>query len=139
MRLMTLTAILAGTSSLCAVVAVADETRSQAIQSVIAEQLQAFQADDFDRAFTYASPNIKRLFGSPQRFGQMVRQGYPMVWRPAEVDYLGLREDTGRPTQRVMIRDAAGALHVLDYEMIETPEGWQINGVRVLPAGGIGA
>ena len=36
--------------------------------------------------------------------------------------------------QRVMITDAAGRTHLLDYEMIETPEGWQINGVSLLPA-----
>ena len=34
------------------------------IQSVISSQIQAFQADDFETAFTYASPTIKRLFGS---------------------------------------------------------------------------
>jgi hypothetical protein len=24
--------------------------------------------------------------------------------------------------------------YILDYQMIETPEGWQINGVQVIPA-----
>jgi hypothetical protein len=30
--------------------------------------------------------------------------------------------------------DAAGAGWIVDYEMIETPEGWRINGVTVRPA-----
>ena len=30
-----------------------------------------------------------------------------------------------------MITDAAGRTHLLDYEMIETPEGWQMTLVRM--------
>ena len=104
-----------------------------------ARGIQPRKADDFGTAFTFASPNIKGIFGTAERFGQMVRQGYPMVHRPDDVRFLGLREDSGRTIQRVMIRDAQGRLHMLDYEMIETPEGWQINGVRLLPPQGAGA
>jgi hypothetical protein len=103
------------------------------IQGVIQSQIDAFLEDDFAEAFTYASPMIKGVFGSPERFGMMVREGYPMVWRPAEVRFLGLRERRGLPVQRVMITDAGGTVHMLDYEMIETGEGWQINGVQLLP------
>ena len=102
------------------------------ITQVITDQIAAFQADDFDTAFTYASPNIKRLFGSPERFGQMVREGYPMVYRPAEVTMLESRAMGERVQQRVMIRDAAGRLHMLSYHMIDTGDGWQINGVQLL-------
>ena len=47
--------------------------------------------------------------------------------------FLELREIAGRLWQMVMIRDAQGDLHVLDYQMIETAQGWQINGVQLLP------
>ncbi len=109
------------------------------IQRVINDQLSAFLADDFDTAFTYASPNIKRLFGSPERFGQMVRNGYPMVHRPEEVTMLDQQEMDGRVMQRVMIRDMTGRVHMLAYQMIETDEGWQINGVQILRAPEVGA
>lgn len=109
------------------------------IRGVISNQITAFQADDFGAAFGFASPNIKGIFGSPERFGAMVRQGYPMVHRPEEVRYLGLRMEAGRQVQRVMIRDGAGRVHFLDYEMIEAEGGWQINGVRLLPPQGAGA
>ena len=49
------------------------------IEKVISNQIDAFLADDFETAFTYASPMIKDIFGTPEKFGQMVRQGYPMV------------------------------------------------------------
>jgi hypothetical protein len=109
------------------------------IQRVINDQLQAFLADDFDTAFTYASPSIKRMFGSPERFGQMVRDGYPMVHRPEDVTMLDQREMDGRVFQRVMIRDMGGRVHMLAYQMIETDEGWQINGVQILRAPEVGA
>lgn len=113
--------------------------QEEAIRGTIQSQLEAFLADDFATAFTFASPNIKRLFGTPERFGLMVREGYPMVWRPGEVRYLELEGQGGVRSQKVVITDAAGVPHVLDYQMIETTEGWQINGVRILQAPPVGA
>ena len=64
----------------------------------------------------------------------MVAQGYPMVWRPAEVRYLELREVAGTFLQQVMITDAAGARHILEYQMQELEGGWKINGVQIVKA-----
>ncbi|MFQ6553830.1 DUF4864 domain-containing protein [Aestuariibius insulae] len=112
---------------------------SAAIERTIQNQMEAFQARDPEAAFEYASPMIKGMFGTPETFGTMVEQGYPMVWNNAEVRYLDLREVAGRLWQQVMVRDADGKLHMLDYQMIETEEGWQINGVQLLPMPGLGA
>ncbi|MCG6882744.1 MAG: DUF4864 domain-containing protein [Silicimonas sp.] len=109
------------------------------IEATIGAQIEAFLVDDFAQAFTYASPGIQGIFGNSDRFGQMVRQGYPMVWRPGDVEYLDLREVAGALWQRVMIRDRAGTTHVLDYQMIETSEGWKINGVELLRLPGVAA
>ncbi|MEO0386463.1 MAG: DUF4864 domain-containing protein [Pseudomonadota bacterium] len=115
------------------------QTTDRDIRSVISSQFSAFQADDFGMAFTFASPMIKSMFGTPERFGLMVREGYPMVWRPANVEFAGLEERGGRMVQTVMVTDQAGRLHLLDYEMIETADGWQINGVRLRRPSGAGA
>ncbi len=108
------------------------------LRAVIAAQIDAFQADDFDTAFGYASDAIRRIFGTPERFGQMVQQGYPMVHRPADLRFLEAGRRGAAVLQRVMVADQAQRLHVLEYEMIETPEGWRINGVRLLPGGAAG-
>jgi len=110
-----------------------------AIEDVIGSQLQAFNDRNVEEAWAYASPNIKRLFGSPGNFGTMVQQGYPMVWDNAEVRFLELRDVSGFLWQKIMLRDRSGALHILDYQMIETSQGWQINGVQLLPAPDVGA
>jgi len=112
---------------------------AQAIEGVIGSQLDAFNARDVETAFSYASPMIKGMFGTPQNFGLMVEQGYPMVWSNADVRFLELREIAGQLWQKVLLRDETGGLHVVDYQMIETADGWQINGVSILPAPDVGA
>ncbi|EEE37034.1 hypothetical protein RKLH11_869 [Rhodobacteraceae bacterium KLH11] len=102
------------------------------IEANISAQIQAFRADDFATAFTFASPNIQRLFGDPDNFGAMVRNGYPMVWRPAEVRFLELRDVAGNLWQKVMITDGEGRVHLLDYQMIQQEGRWKINGVQLL-------
>lgn len=119
--------------------AVAAQDAGSAITATIQSQIDAFLSDDFDTAFTFASPNIKRLFGTSERFGRMVRQGYPMVWRPGAVRYLELEDKGGLLFQKVLITDGQGVPHLLEYQMIETPDGWQINGVRILEAPKVGA
>jgi hypothetical protein len=52
---------------------------------------------------------------------------------------LELRKVAGNLWQRVMITDAGGRTHLLDYLMVETPEGWQISTVQLLDSPGIGA
>lgn len=103
-------------------------------RAVISAQIEAFLAQDVTRAYSYASPFIQEKFGTPEQFGAMVRDGYPMVWRPSDVTFLEMRDIAGRLWQGVRVMDAAGAGWIVDYEMIETPEGWRINGVTVRPA-----
>ena len=105
-----------------------------AIEAVIAGQLEDFVARDVPGAWEDASPMIQGLFGTPENFGAMVRNGYPMVWDNAEARFLELREEAGALRQKVVVEDLEGRLWVLDYEMIELPDGWKINGVMVLPA-----
>ncbi len=118
--------------------AVAQMTENPAIQDTIQSQIDAFKVDDFATAFTFASPAIRGMFQTPDNFGRMVQQGYPMVWRPSDVQFLSLREEGGRLWQRVQVRDANGQLHQLDYNMIQTDTGWQINGVQMVQMPGVG-
>ena len=64
-----------------------DDPQTQ-IQTVIENQIAAFKNDDFAQAFSYASPSIKSMFGTAENFGVMVQRGYPMVWRPADVQFM---------------------------------------------------
>ena len=99
------------------------------IRDVISGQFDAFRAGDAAQAFGFASPMIKRIFRTPENFGAMVQGGYPMIWSPGKVEFLGLRDVRGTQYQRVRVTDKGGRVFFFDYEMVETPDGWQINGV----------
>lgn len=105
-----------------------------AISDVITDQFRDFAADDFVGAYDHASPGIKGMFGSPDRFGAMVRQGYPMVWRYRSFRLTDRREEGGFIWQRVEVIDADGMAHALEYRMEQGPAGWKIAGVMLLPA-----
>jgi Domain of unknown function (DUF4864) len=121
-----------------AVLALPAMAQEEPIRETIQSQIDAFLADDFARAFSFASPNIQGMFGTPENFGAMVKQGYPMVYRPADVQMQELREVAGNLWQRVRVVDQAGAAWFLDYMMVETAGGWQINAVQLLPAPDVG-
>lgn len=105
---------------------------------VIGAQMEAFLAGDVETAFGYAAPGIKRMFVTPRNFGIMVRRGYPMVWRPAEVRYGARSERGGAVLQTVYITDEAGTLHALEYTMVPDGATWKIAGVRFLEAPEVG-
>ena len=109
------------------------------IATVIQNQLDAFNEREVETAFTYASPMIQGMFGNPGNFGMMVERGYPMVWTNSNARFLELREVGGWLFQRVLVQDTQGVAHVLEYQMIETSDGWQINGVSIVPAPDVGA
>ncbi len=110
-----------------------------AIQGVISSQIEAFKVDDFATAFTFASPMIQGIFRTPDNFGLMVRNGFPMVWRPAEVQFKDLKGSGKLYMQHVLIRDAKGVYYLLEYQMVQTENGWQINGVTLLEQPPVGA
>ncbi|MFZ5709339.1 MAG: DUF4864 domain-containing protein [Pseudomonadota bacterium] len=109
--------------------AVAQGADGRGIEGVIGMQFDAFRSKDAAKAFTYASPMIQSMFGSPEDFGRMVQGGYPMIWDPSGVEYRGLRVENGLTLQRVRVRDASGKDFMFDYEMLKGPAGWRINGV----------
>ena len=111
-----------------------DAGDSTAIEAVISDQLADFNARDVPGAWEHASPTIQGMFGTPETFGTMVENGYPMVWDNSDARFFELREEAGALRQKVMIEDPQGRAWILDYEMIELPEGWKINGVQGLPA-----
>jgi hypothetical protein len=108
-----------------------------AIVEIISRQLEAFQRDDGEQAFSYASPTIQGMFGSPANFMQMVRDGYAPVYRPRGVKFLDLTTIDSKLTQRVLLVGPDGAAVMALYFMQQQRDGsWRINGcVLVKPPG----
>ena len=100
-----------------------------AIRAVIAEQLDAFAHDDAPRAFSLATSGIRARFGTPEVFIEMVRTGYPVVYRPRFVQFEKPVFVDGEVIQPVRITDAEGRVWIALYPMQRQADGgWRING-----------
>jgi hypothetical protein len=111
-----------------------DAGAQAAIEAVITDQLADFVARDVPGAWEEASPMIQGMFGSPENFGAMVENAYPMVWDNRAAEFQDLEEEAGSLRQTVRVEDPEGRGWLLDYFMVETEAGWKINGVQVRPA-----
>ena len=114
--------------------AVEDADRATII-GVIQGQMAAFRADEAGEAFSYATPGIQRLFGTPERFMAMVRSGYQPVYRPREVEFRELRDTAEGPVQSVFVVGPDGVPVVALYIMQQQADGsWRIAGCVLTPA-----
>jgi Domain of unknown function (DUF4864) len=107
------------------------------VREVIQGQLAAFAADDAEKAFSYAAPNIRSAFASATRFMAMVRGQYAVVYRPASVAFLKLEgltapNESAEVVQRVQMTDANGAPWLAVYSLQrQKNKQWQITGCIV--------
>ena len=105
-----------------------------AIRDIIQSQVEAFRRDDGDAAFGYASPTIRSMFGSPEIFMDMVRQGYQPVYRPREFDFGEIVTLDGQVTQKVHVVGPDGRPVTAFYPMTQLPDGtWRIDGCYLEP------
>ena len=113
---------------------------AKAAQTVIQAQLNAFAADDAKRAFSYAAPSIRTQFGTADNFLRMVRQGYPMVYRPANVSFAKPEMISGKLVQTVQFSDLEGAEWVATYHLErQRNKAWRISACVVEPRSGSSA
>ena len=110
-----------------AAAAVAPED-AQSIQKVVQAQLAAFAADDAKPAFSFAAPNIRTLFDTPESFLAMVRKGYPVVYRPASVLFLTPKALDAEVVQPVHMRDSQGGAWLVMYTLRRQADAsWRIS------------
>ena len=108
------------------------------MQAVIQAQLNAFAADDAKRAFSFAAPKLRQVFGSADRFMAMVRSGYPVVYRPAAVSFFKPQAIDGGFVQRVQLTDADGGVWLATYQLEQQRDrSWRISGCDVVPSEGL--
>jgi hypothetical protein len=109
----------------------------QAVRSVIARQLDAFQRDDAELAFSFAAPSIREQFGTAAAFMQMVRTDYAAVYRPRHTAFLPPIATQAGPVQPVEITDQQGDVRIALYLMQRQPDGeWKIAGCILASAEG---
>ncbi len=107
------------------------------IQAVVQAQLKAFASDDAVRAFSFATPRIRKAFGNADTFLAMVRTSYPMVYRSASVSFFKPEKLNGAWVQRAQMSDEQGALWQVTYALeLQRDGSWRINGCEVAASEG---
>ncbi len=110
-----------------------------AIQSVINQQLRAFQQDDAAGAYAFAAPSIQRMFPDPGIFMDMVRRSYAPVYRPKQAEFSALAERDGALVQEVELVGPDGHAVLALYMMERGADGlWRISGCSLVPSTRLG-
>lgn len=100
------------------------------IQSVIQQQLAAFNSGDRGYAFDLSSPSVQRSFETPEAFNKMVKTNFAQLHHSSAAVFLELRKLDERFVQRVQITGADGTQVVANYVMVKVNDGsWRVGGV----------
>lgn len=105
----------------------------RAIEQTIRKQLDAFGRDDADVAFGFATPDIRRMFGSSDNFLEMVRDHYEPVYRAGGVQFGRLELVDRQWVQTVRIVDQEGRVWRALFTMKRQPDkSWKVGGCQLV-------
>lgn len=109
------------------------QTGDAASQNIVTQQLEAFLAGDFAQAYSYASPDIKKIYPTLDRFMSMVQTGYLPVLRPGNYAFGRFQQmEDGRQLWEVLIRGPDGKDYTAAYYMEKQPDGsWKVDAVSL--------
>jgi hypothetical protein len=108
-------------------------TDQNAIQGVIASQMDAFRHDDGTKAFSFATPQLQTMFGSPASFMGLVRRAYQPVYRPRSYHFGDAHTEGDAVIQEVALIGPDGLPHLALYTMEHEPDGnWKIAACQLL-------
>ena len=108
----------------------------EAVRYTISSQIDAFKNNDVKKAYTFAAPNIQAQFPSPDIFGLMVRNGYPVIWNPKNYKFASFKDLGNRCIQRVLFQSYDGSLETYDYLLEKEGNLWKIAGVLTINSTG---
>ena len=98
-----------------------------------------FQHDDAAGAFGYAAPSTQGVFGTAENFLDMVRRGYPPVYRPHSVEFSTLGQTEDGIIQNVELTGPDGLPYTARYTMEHEADGsWRIIACEILQSRRLG-
>ena len=93
----------------------------EAAQKIIVAQLDAFKADDWDKAVTYQSAGLRRSFASTKQFEEVIKKTYPQFASYKEVKFGKARIDGPMLQIQVQLTGKDGTQIAALYSMIKEP------------------
>jgi len=124
--------------SLLSTLVFADESEivMKEVRNTISSQIEAFKENNIAKAYTFAAPNIQAQFPNPDVFGLMVRNGYPVIWRPKSFKFTKFQDLGNKSIQRVLFQSYDGRLETYDYILEKYDDLWKIAGVLTINLAG---
>ena len=105
------------------------------IRRVIAAQRDALVQEDGERAFSFATPAIRRHFGDADNFVRMVRESYRALLDARYVEFLEGAVIAGDVVQPLRLVLPDGTVMVAIYGMQRETDGrWRINACVIAPS-----
>lgn len=105
------------------------------IRGVVTAQHEALVADDGERAFGFATPALRRQYGSAEAFMRMVRSGYQALVDARYVELLEGAVIEGSTIQPLRLVMPDGTVLVALYTMERQRDGsWRIAGCVIAPS-----
>ncbi|MBW9090186.1 DUF4864 domain-containing protein [Rhizobium wenxiniae] len=104
-------------------------------QSVISDQIRALMQDDAEKAYSYASPDIRMMYPDKNAFLTMVQKNYEAVYHAGNYAFGRSKLIGGGEMvfQEVMITGPDGKDWTAIYEMRLMDDGsYKVNGVRMM-------
>lgn len=109
-----------------------DGTDAAAVRQVITSQLDAFNRDDGNAAWSHAGPGIQARFQTVETFMAMVRGAYATVYRSAGAVFGPLTGSGDHLVQEVVVTGQDGRTVLARYRMARQGDGsWKIEGVTL--------
>jgi hypothetical protein len=105
------------------------------IGAVVTAQREALVAGDGARAFAFATPALRRQYGSAEAFMRMIRSGYQALVDARYVELLEGAVIEGSTVQPLRLVMPDGAVLVALYTMERQRDGsWRIAGCVIAPS-----
>lgn len=105
-------------------------SKSEVRKAVIAAvdgQLGAFRGEDVGKAYEYSSLGL-RAQTSLRRFGSIVRENYPEIWRNTRAEY-GLVHDDGTHATVLVVVYSGKTEAAFDYVLLRERGAWRIGSI----------
>ncbi len=112
----------------------------QAVQWVINSQISAFRADDYQSAYSFAAPSVRKVFPTEDTFISMVRRDYMPLYRPVSYIFGRSSLDAGEVLQELLVTDDRRQLWQIIYTLERQDDlSWKVSNVLMLPYKGVSA
>lgn len=109
------------------------ESDHAAFRQIISAQIDAFRADNADKAYSFAAPSLQHQFSNPAKFMAMVRKRYVPIYAPTRFSFGDVSNELGKPTQRVTIVGPHGRAWLVRYGFSKHRAGqWRIAAVHLV-------